>query len=78
MIRGEEVTRLVTHFKRRDLLLSHACQYIDFGSYLRAGGVPSRAVLEAGTLLKEKGSQQGEMFLRYAQYLRDGTIEPLR
>lgn len=47
MIEGDEVGLLVEDFAKRGVKLYHACQLKDFRTYLQAGGVPSRKVLEA-------------------------------
>lgn len=49
MIQGAEINRLVDLLTRRGASLFHACQYIDFCSYVKVGGIPSRR------LLKERG-----------------------
>lgn len=46
MIEGERVQELVELFETRQVSLFHACQFVDFQSYLDIGGVPSRACLE--------------------------------
>lgn len=45
MIRGEAIKNLVRLLDRRGVLLYHACQFVDLQSYIRLGGVPSRARL---------------------------------
>lgn len=50
MLRGENIPKLITLFKRRGVLLYHACQLLDFQSYLKGGGIPSRAYLEKSAL----------------------------
>jgi hypothetical protein len=47
MIRGKDIESLVELLVQRDVSLFHACQFLDFQSYLSVGGVPSRACLEA-------------------------------
>jgi hypothetical protein len=47
MITGNEIQSLVNLFEKRHLSLYHACQLIDFESYLALGGIPSRALLES-------------------------------
>jgi hypothetical protein len=46
VIRGSEIHDLVALFRKRKIVLYHACQFKDFEAYLKLGGVPSRAVLE--------------------------------
>ena len=46
MITGKEIQSLVNLFEERYVSLYHACQLLDFGSYLALGGIPSRALLE--------------------------------
>lgn len=46
MISGNEIQSLVDLLLERDVSLYHACQLIDFDSYLALGGIPSRALLE--------------------------------
>lgn len=45
MLRGNDINVLVDLLRRRGSLLYHSCQYIDFQSYLRLGGIPSRKKL---------------------------------
>lgn len=45
MITGNTIRQLVNLFEERHVSLYHACQLIDFESYLALGGVPSRALL---------------------------------
>lgn len=47
MFQGEGIKRLVELFKRRGAYLYHACQLLDFQSYLNVGGIPSRSHLES-------------------------------
>ncbi len=47
MITGKTIQQLVNLFEERHVSLYHACQLIDFESYLALGGVPSRALLES-------------------------------
>lgn len=47
MIRGQTIERLIDLFDSRGVRLFHACELLDFGSYVRVGGVPSHACLEA-------------------------------
>ena len=46
MISGNEIQSLVDLLLERNVSLYHACQLIDFKSYLALGGIPSRALLE--------------------------------
>ena len=46
MIEGPAIGELIKLLERRGVSLFHACQYTDFLTYLRLGGVPSRALLE--------------------------------
>ena len=45
MINYDEIQSLVTLLQKRQTLINHACQLIDFESYLALGGIPSRALL---------------------------------
>lgn len=47
MIQGEEIKELVQLLEQRGAYLYHACQLLDFQSYLNVGGIPSRAYLES-------------------------------
>ena len=46
MFEGKEIDRLIELFGSRRVSLFHACQILDFRSYLRLGGIPSHACLE--------------------------------
>ena len=46
MITGNDIQTLVDLFEDRKVSLYHACQLLDFQSYLELGGIPSRALLE--------------------------------
>ncbi len=46
MITGNDIQALVCLFEERGVTLYHACQLLDFQSYLDLGGIPSRALLE--------------------------------
>ncbi len=46
MIEGEAINGLVQLFETRGVVLFHACQLLDFQSYLKLGGIPSRNCLE--------------------------------
>jgi hypothetical protein len=46
MIIGNDIQSLVHLFDERQVSLYHACQLLDFQSYLDLGGIPSRALLE--------------------------------
>lgn len=48
--RNGETEELVTRLKRRGASLYHACQFIDFVSYLALGGIPTRAQLVDNSL----------------------------
>src|SRR5262249_8889960 len=50
MIREGQIAKLVGLLKARGVSLYHACQLVDFRSYLALGGIPSRARLERGKL----------------------------
>ena len=50
MITGSQIQSLVDLFEKRQVFLYHACQLIDFASYLSLGGIPSRALLETNEL----------------------------
>lgn len=45
MFLGSDIEALVKLFQRRSVLLYHSCQFIDFQSYVRLGGIPSRKLL---------------------------------
>ncbi len=47
MITGSQIQSLVDLLEERRVFLHHACQLIDFESYLSLGGIPSRALLES-------------------------------
>lgn len=47
MITGNQIQSLVDLFEERRVFLYHACQLVDFESYLSLGGIPSRALLES-------------------------------
>lgn len=51
MFQGQEIKDVVRLLQQRKVKLYHACQLIDFQSYLRLGGIPSRALLESEKLL---------------------------
>ena len=50
MITGSQIQSLVDLLEKRRVFLYHACQLIDFKSYLSLGGIPSRALLETNGL----------------------------
>ncbi len=50
MITGNDIQDLVDLFEERQVFLYHACQLIDFESYISLGGIPSRALLESRQL----------------------------
>jgi hypothetical protein len=59
LIDGTDVGTLIHEFKGRRISLFHACQWVDFRSYLKAGGVPSRDVLEkSGSYTRFDSDQQ--------------------
>jgi hypothetical protein len=45
-IQGEQIKGLVELFKSRKVKLYHACQLVDFKTYLELGGIPSRNLME--------------------------------
>lgn len=47
MLQGKGITELVRLLEQRRAYLYHACQLVDFQSYLNLGGIPSRAYLES-------------------------------
>lgn len=47
MITGNDIQALVDLFEERQVFLYHACQLIDFESYISLGGIPSRALLKS-------------------------------
>lgn len=49
-IRGSEIESLIALLQERDVKFYHACQYVDFKTYLRLDGIPSRNVLELSRL----------------------------
>lgn len=50
MISGDAIHNLVGLLTRRGVSLFHACQFVDFCTYLRLGGIPSRSLLEQSRL----------------------------
>ncbi|MDP9312272.1 MAG: hypothetical protein M3R24_15535 [Chloroflexota bacterium] len=46
MFDGSNINRLIKQLEDRGACLYHACQFVDFQSYLAVGGIPSRALLE--------------------------------
>src|SRR5437660_11511139 len=50
MIIGGNIDRLVKLFEARGVRLFHACQFLDFLSYLWLGGIPSHDCLEKANL----------------------------
>ena len=50
LITGTGIAELVDLFEQRGVKFYHACQYKDFKSYLRLGGVPSRSLLSQNQL----------------------------
>ncbi|CAD0230681.1 hypothetical protein [Planktothrix agardhii] len=49
MFQGEKINELVKLLTNRGVYLYHACQLIDFQSYLKLGGIPSRSHLESNS-----------------------------
>ncbi len=47
MLKGEDIQQLVRLLQDRRVSLYHACQLVDFQSYLNVGGIPSRKHLES-------------------------------
>lgn len=47
MFKGEDIEKLVGLLEKRGAYLYHACQLVDFTSYLAVGGIPSRNHLES-------------------------------
>lgn len=47
---SSKIQDVVDELNRRGMKLFHACQFLDFVSYLRVGGVPSRQRLESAKL----------------------------
>ena len=45
MFTGDDIRSLVELFEKRGVVLYHACQLVDFQSYLKLGGIPSRECL---------------------------------
>lgn len=50
MFNSEKIPSLVELFQKRNVYLYHACQYNDFCSYIKLGGVPSRKSVEDAKL----------------------------
>jgi hypothetical protein len=50
VIPDTEIAELVNLFNRRGVMFYHACQYKDFKTYIRLGGVPSRNLMESSEL----------------------------
>jgi hypothetical protein len=50
LIQGSELTSVIELFERRGVGIYHACQYRDFKTYLKLGGVPSRNLMESSGL----------------------------
>ena len=61
MITANQIQELNDIFVARDAKLFHACQYVDFCSYIALGGIPSRNLLE----------KQGLPFTRFDTDRRD-------
>lgn len=47
MFLGQDIKGLVDLLLQRGVSLYHACQFVDFESYLELGGIPSRALLDS-------------------------------
>lgn len=47
MFEGEKILELIELFKKRHVKLYHSVQYLDFISYLKIGGIPSRSLMES-------------------------------
>jgi hypothetical protein len=45
LISGKALSQIVAELSRRNVKLYHACQLVDFRSYLQLGGVSSRNLL---------------------------------
>jgi hypothetical protein len=45
MFTGKQIKELVDRLTRREVLLYHSCQFVDFMSYVKLGGIPSRKKL---------------------------------
>lgn len=50
MLQGQSLKDTVELFQKRGVRLYHACQLVDFQSYLHLNGIPSRALLESEEL----------------------------
>jgi len=61
MFEGKEIEHLIELFESRRVSLFHACQILDFRSYLRLGGISSHACLE----------ENGQRFTRLETDLND-------
>ena len=48
MFTGQKIDDLVKLLERREVVLYHSCQYVDFLSYISLGGIPSRKTLISG------------------------------
>ena len=47
MLSGVNLAQVSEIFSERQVRLYHACQYVDFVSYVELGGIPSRGLLES-------------------------------
>ena len=47
MFRESKIAALVELLREREVCLTHSCQLLDFGSYMKVGGIPSRNLLSA-------------------------------
>lgn len=63
MIQGEGIEELVELLEQRGVCLYHACQLVDFQSYLNLEGIPSRAHLE----------NRGQSYTRFETDEKDRT-----
>jgi hypothetical protein len=50
MFTGADIEGVVSNLQARRARLYHACQLVDFSSYLRLGGIPSRGRMEQAGL----------------------------
>lgn len=51
MFGGQGLQELVEMFEKRGVSLFHACQFLDFESYLKIGGIPSRELMTKSGLV---------------------------
>ena len=50
MFRGNDIEKLIKLLEKREVFLFHACQLIDFQSYVALNAIPSRSCLENNNL----------------------------